>query len=507
MTQKTLSNATVRTYVQVYLRVEIVEVEVCVTSGMPNFQIVGLPEKAVKESRERVKAALLNSGYVFPVKKILVNLSPADIPKTGGYFDLPIALALLVASGQVIYPVEMQSVLWAGELSLMGKVVGMGSLTFAIAAFRKNYQIVMPDLGNSGVFLEKNTYATASLRDAVQYLQSAKLPVRTSDHVIEENVKTVDQTWEMIEDKAYEKVVLMIAAAGGHHVMLSGPPGTGKTMLSRAFSSLLPDLSVEEMLDVAMIYSWLGERRLSKKPPFRMPHHHITPCALLGGGVPFSPGEMSLAHGGVLFLDEITEYGQGLLDQLREALVHGEILFSRAQQKIVLPANFQLVVAMNPCPCGYAGDEMRCICGHREIIRHQKNISGPFLDRMDIHIHPQSVAKSSSEVIDKLVNTLKDGGGVNSLAAVRHKVKTIRVRQKERQGVLNKNLSWSLCQQEAVNGRSDCQAFVLTEARMGQKGRGWQNTIRLARTISDCLQEKVISAESLQLASVLAQHR
>ena len=289
--------------------------------------------------------------------------------------------------------------------------------------------------------------------------------------------------------------------------LLQGPPGVGKTLLAQCFAGMMPQLSLEKILDVAMIYSWMGQARLESSVPFRMPHHHITPSALLGGGSPFAPGEISLAHHGVLFLDEITEYKQGLLDQLREALVQGVVHLSRAARKITVDAKFQLIVAMNPCPCGNLGSTHGCICGHLEIKRHQKNLSGPFLDRIDIGITLNKAEEQMPAIANLLCTEWQKNIGALPSSHMQSQVQIVQARQIQRQKMLNRDLSWRACQVLVDHAHERDPQFAKVEKQLGLHGRGWQKTIRVAQTIADCEGVDVLKARHLSLASHLSSHR
>ena len=508
---KSIKNAVISTLVKDDLWVKQVEVEVCMLVGMPSFQIVGLPEKAVKESRERVRAAIVNSGYAFPVKRVLVNLSPADLPKTGGYFDLPIALGILLAAGYIQHFQHTRSWIWVGELSLQGGVIGSDWLPFVIWTHRLQKGIVLPKEIPLSVGKMKMNHCrqVTSLSDAVRLFVKDEPPIQL-DHkeaTNEEDDKGIfDKNsgfdFAMITGRCREKLACLIAASGGHHLLFQGPPGVGKTLMARCFSSILPNLTDEHMLDVAMIYSWIGQVRLSRSVPMRLPHHHVTPGALLGGGVPFAPGEISLAHRGVLFLDEITEFNKGLLDQLREALVSREVHVSRVHKKITCAAHFQMIAAMNPCPCGYCGDDNRCICGHLDIKKHQKNISGPFLDRIDMKV----VFKEEDEREEVAGERRQDadavfGHDVSCTRTMKEVVLIAQDAQRKRQGVLNVDLAWGDCQAMAQSARDNDPVFARIEQELNVHGRSWLRVMRVARTIGDLDGCTTVSSRHLQLAS------
>ncbi len=466
----------------------VVEVEVDTANGLPNFTIVGLPDIAVQESRERVAAAIRNTGYAMPLRRLTVNLAPAALRKEGPAYDLPIALGVLAAAG-VILPEAFAHTLVVGELALDGLVRHVrGVLPMTALARAQGYRsIIVPaiDAREAALVPGVAVIGARTLADIVQHLLG--LTPITPEHetpALRSGPALVPTDFQDVKGQEHVKRALEVAAAGGHNVLMSGSPGAGKTLLARALPSILPGLSIDEALDVTRIYSVAdqlpADTPLIQQRPFRSPHHSVSFAGLIGGGTVPRPGEVSLAHRGVLFLDEIPEFSGRTLEVLRQPLEDRVVTISRARGTLTFPANFMLVASMNPCPCGYASDPSReCTCSPGMIAKYQKRLSGPLLDRIDIHIDVPRVE------YEKLADTRVAEPSV----AIRARVESARDRQRQRFAgetcLCNADMRPGDLRQHARLDDAGAAVMKAAMARLGLSARAFHRVLKLARTIAD----------------------
>ena len=505
-----MSLAVVNTRAKLGINAPLVSVEVHLSNGLPSFHMVGLPETAVKESKDRVRSAILNSHFDFPARRITVNLAPAELPKEGSRFDLAIAVAILAASGQVPRD-QLDQYEFIGELALSGDTRGVDAvLPAALGCLHQGKQLI----------ISRHNAEEAALVDGLEILPCTHL-LDISGHLLKQtelslwdssqvkSIKSANQNNSRESDNQsqlnqvigqhHAKRALEISASGGHNLLFYGPPGTGKTMLASRLPGILPPLNNQQALEVASIYSVAGKglRQPIWARPFRAPHHTASSAALVGGGSSPRPGEISLAHQGVLFLDELPEFSRSVLEVLREPMESGEINISRVAAQVCYPANFQLIAAMNPCPCGYLGSP-RCRCTPDQINRYRGKISGPLLDRIDLQVQVTPIENH------QLLNNQQAGNREQpkgeSDQQIQQRICVARERQLTRQGKTNSQLSSE--ELKTICPLSSEQRHLMDHAitRFGLSTRGFYRVLRVARSIADLAGREQVISEDYQEA-------
>lgn len=485
-----MSLAHIFTRAQLGIEAPLITVETHLSNGLPGFTIVGLPETAVKESRDRVRSALINSHFDFPQRKITVNLAPADLPKEGGRYDLAIALGILAASEQIPND-RLHNYEFVGELALSGDLRSVkGCIPAALASANEQRALVLPKdnaeeaafCKQAEIFSAKNLLSVCAHLHQREQLGKPALP----------ELQTVNYARDMAEVKgqAYAKRALEIAATGGHNILLYGPPGTGKSMLASRLPGILPPLEETESIELAAVRS-ITREHISENwqlRPFRSPHHTSSAISLVGGGARCKPGEISLAHRGVLFLDELPEFPRQVLETLREPLETGHISIARANHRVSYPANFQLVAAMNPCPCGFLNDGTdRCVCTPQQIFRYRDKISGPLLDRIDLQILVNAMPVEELQTIE----------AGESSELIRQRVVQARQTQLQRQQKANADLQGKELGEHCWLGISERKLLADAITRLNLSARVYDRTLRVARTIAD-----MAGVEKIQIAHI-----
>ncbi len=479
----------------------IVDVETDISNGMPGFDIVGLPDAAVKESKERIRAAIKNAGLIFPAKRITVNLAPADMKKEGAHFDLPIALGILASSEQ-LDGTKTGKAVFLGELSLNGDLRCVsGVLPMVISAYQKGMRTVFLPEENAkeaAVVAGMEVLGVGSLNDILDHFTGQKIIEPTTVDIEEllANSEKMKYDFADVKGQFFVKRALEIAAAGGHNLLMIGPPGSGKTMIAKRIPSILPDMTFEESLEVTKVHSIAGalsaNSPLVAERPFRHPHHTISSVGLSGGGMNPRPGEISLSHNGVLFMDELPEFRRDALEAMRQPLEDGEVTITRSGGTATYPCSVMMVASMNPCPCGYYGDKTReCSCSQTKIMKYMGKISGPLLDRIDLHIEVPSVQYDELEAKEKGESSAEIKKRVN-------KARKIQTQRYEGMGIFsNSQLTPELMESCCALGEEANLLLKQAFESLGLSARAHNRILKVARTIADLAGSESIETEHI----------